>query len=146
MTYTLSIAEQTFEVDVADVKGNIAQVLVNGMPYTVHINHLEEPGPQQSTARPSQTAASSPVQRPRPAPKAAPAQASGGILAAPIPGLILQIKVNVGDKVTQGQIVAIMEAMKMENDLLAPISGTVKEIRLQKGSDVSTGDIIMVIA
>jgi biotin carboxyl carrier protein len=67
-------------------------------------------------------------------------------VAAPIPGLIVKINVAVGDSVTAGQTVAIMEAMKMENNLTCAVSGTVQEIRVQKGSEVATGDVIMIIA
>lgn len=65
---------------------------------------------------------------------------------APIPGKIIQIKVQVGDKVTTGQVVALMEAMKMENNLLSPMDGVVKEIRAAKDTDVATGDVVMIIA
>ena len=69
----------------------------------------------------------------------------GGAVVAPIPGLILQIKVKVGDAVSAGQVVAIMEAMKMENNISSNISGTVTAIRAGEGSQVTTGDVIMVI-
>jgi biotin carboxyl carrier protein len=66
-------------------------------------------------------------------------------LTAPIPGLILEVRVKVGDRVSAGQIVAVMEAMKMENNLIAQKDGVVQDIRVQKGTEVSTGDVIMVI-
>jgi biotin carboxyl carrier protein len=69
----------------------------------------------------------------------------GGAVVAPIPGLILQIKVKVGDAVSAGQVVAIMEAMKMENNISSNIAGTVSAIRAGEGSQVNTGDVIMVI-
>ncbi|MBF0204489.1 MAG: acetyl-CoA carboxylase biotin carboxyl carrier protein subunit, partial [Desulfamplus sp.] len=56
-----------------------------------------------------------------------------------------EIKVKVGDQVKSGQVVAIMEAMKMENDLPSALNGTVKDIRVQKGAQVSTGDVLIVI-
>jgi biotin carboxyl carrier protein len=65
--------------------------------------------------------------------------------AAPIPGLILDIKVTVGESVVAGQSVATIEAMKMENSLTSTVSGTVKEIRVQKGAQVATGDVVMII-
>ena len=79
------------------------------------------------------------------APKPA-AVMGAGTVTAPIPGLILRINVAVGDAVTAGQTVAVMEAMKMENNLTSAVSGTVQEIRVQKGSEVATGDVIMIIA
>ena len=62
---------------------------------------------------------------------------------APIPGLIVEIKVHLGDKVQAGQSVAVMEAMKMENDLTSHVSGVVEEILVQKGTEVATGDVIL---
>jgi biotin carboxyl carrier protein len=56
---------------------------------------------------------------------------------------MLEIKVSQGERVRAGQVVATMEAMKMENNLTAPISGLVQEIRVQKGTEVSTGEIVM---
>jgi biotin carboxyl carrier protein len=64
---------------------------------------------------------------------------------APIPGTIIELKVKVGDSVTTGQVVGIMEAMKMENNLVSPMDGAVREIRAEKGADVATGDIVMII-
>jgi glutaconyl-CoA/methylmalonyl-CoA decarboxylase subunit gamma len=142
MIYKFDIDEQQFEVEIASVEKETALVYVNGSPYTVNMENQEAAGPTPIVSRPVSA----------PAPKAkAPvshkpaAPAGSGVITAPIPGLILQIKVNVGDSVKAGQLVAIMEAMKMENDILAPVSGTVKEIPVQKGVDVSTGDVIMVI-
>ena len=72
-----------------------------------------------------------------------PAASGDGMVRAPIPGLILEVSVRVGEKVQQGQVVAVMEAMKMENNLTAHRSGEVKEILVQKGSEVATGDSIL---
>jgi glutaconyl-CoA decarboxylase len=66
-------------------------------------------------------------------------------ILAPIPGLIMEVRVKVGDAVSAGQIVSILEAMKMENSLTTHVSGTVKEIRVEKGSEVSTGDVILIV-
>ncbi len=76
---------------------------------------------------------------------AAPAMACTGAVVAPIPGKIIQINVRVGEKVTAGQVVALMEAMKMENNLLSPMDGVVREIRAGKDADVATGDVVMII-
>jgi biotin carboxyl carrier protein len=82
----------------------------------------------------------------KPAPGAAlnpaPAAKQGTVLA-PIPGLIVLIAVQVGESVIAGQTVAVMEAMKMENNLVAQQSGRVLEILVQKGAEVATGDVIM---
>ena len=67
-------------------------------------------------------------------------------VTAPMPGKILSVKVNVGDTVNSGDLVLMLEAMKMENEVFATASGKVTEIRVKSGDNVSTGDVLMVIA
>lgn len=64
---------------------------------------------------------------------------------APMPGTIISFNVSIGDAVSEGQVVAILEAMKMENELTAPASGKVKSIHVEKGSSVVEGQIILQI-
>ena len=68
----------------------------------------------------------------------------GGIVA-PMKGIILKIKVGVGEEINKGEIIAILEAMKMQNDVLATHDGIVKEICVSEGSNVSPGTVIMVV-
>jgi biotin carboxyl carrier protein len=70
---------------------------------------------------------------------------TGESVKSPMPGTILDIKVNVGAKVKKGQLLLILEAMKMENEIFAPVDGTVSQITVSKGSTVSTNDILMAI-
>ena len=70
---------------------------------------------------------------------------SGGKVTAPMPGLILEIMVAVGDHVVSGTPVVKMEAMKMENEIPSPVNGTVKTITVKKGDNVSTDETLMVI-
>jgi biotin carboxyl carrier protein len=65
---------------------------------------------------------------------------------APMPGLVLGIPLEAGAQVERGQTVAILEAMKMENDLASPISGTIKEVKVAKGQTVNQGDVLVVVA
>lgn len=65
---------------------------------------------------------------------------------APMPGTILSFTVSVGDEVSEGQVVAILEAMKMENELTAPASGKVKSIHVEKGSSVIENQVILQIS
>lgn len=81
--------------------------------------------------------------------EAAPKQAvvaGAGSVVAPLQGTIQTVKVNVGDKINAGDVVAIIEAMKMENEVPATVSGTVKAVHVQKGAKVSAGDVILDIA
>ena len=87
-----------------------------------------------------------------PAPKAAPAAAApaaaavdGCKITSPLPGNILNIKVTQGQAVKSGDVLLIIEAMKMENEVLAPQDGTVKQIATSKGAVVATGDLLLVI-
>jgi biotin carboxyl carrier protein len=159
MIYKIAIRDKKFEVEIGDVVGGAASVTVDGIPYDVVIENYSEVGaglasePAPVAAPPRQRAAAvpSPVQS-RPAaqsaatPSPSPSAAGAGAIVAQIPGRILAVHVGVGDTVKQGQVVAIMEAMKMENNVLSTRGGVVKEVNIQKGSEVATGDVMMVIA
>ncbi len=122
------------------------RIVVNDNEYRVGIEELQE----ESGAAP----VSAPKPAPRPAapqPKAAapaaapkPSAPAAGEIAAAMPGTILDIRVNVGDSVTKGQTLLILEAMKMENEIMAPGDGVVKEIKIVKGASVNAGDILIV--
>ena len=82
---------------------------------------------------------------PAEAPAVAPVSADGTQVKAPMPGTILAVKKNVGEAVKAGDVIVVLEAMKMENDIVAPCDGTVKSINAPKGSTVNTDDVIAVI-
>lgn len=86
-----------------------------------------------------------PAEAPAAAPAVAPVSADGTQVKAPMPGTILAVKKNVGDAVKAGDVIVVLEAMKMENDIVAPCDGTVKSINAPKGSTVNTDDVIAVI-
>ena len=95
------------------------------------------------------TACGSPVAAAAPAPAPAPAaapQAAGEVVASPLPGTVLQVKVSAGEAVKAGQLLLIIEAMKMENEVLAPRDGTVAQIVAAKGATVNTGDALVVLS
>ena len=79
------------------------------------------------------------------APAAAPAVTAGTPVTAPLPGNVLSVNVKVGDSVKAGQLLVLIEAMKMENEVFAPADGVVKQILAQKGAMVATGDTLLVI-
>lgn len=128
------------------------KVYVNGEPFEVVIEEAEQAAGAQQPAAPAPQVQAAPVSKPAaPAapPKAAePAapQTGGGLdVTAPMPGSILEIKVEVGAQVNAGDTLLILEAMKMENEITAPESGTVKSINITVGSSVNTGDLMLVI-
>lgn len=117
-------------------------ITVNGKTYAVEVEEVT--GAQ--TAAPAPAAA--PVQeapKAAPAPAAAPAAAGSKTVTAPMPGTVVSIKVNVGDKVTSGTLVAVLEAMKMENEIFAGADGVVASINANAGDSVNTGDVLVSI-
>ena len=139
--YKYKINGNEYNVAVEELEGNKANVTVNGKSYEVELDRPAKPAVSKPVARP---AAAAPTAAPAaaPAPKAAPAAGGAGI-KAPLPGVILDIKVKVGDAIAKGQTVAILEAMKMENNINADREGTVVSINVEKGQSIAEGtDII----
>ena len=139
--YKYKINGNEYNVAVEELEGNKANVTVNGKTYEVELDRPAKPAVSKPVARP---AAAAPTAAPAaaPTPKAAPAAGGAGI-KAPLPGVILDIKVKVGDAVAKGQTVAILEAMKMENNINADREGTVVSINVEKGQSIAEGtDII----
>ena len=136
--YKYKINGNEYNVAVEELEGNKANVTVNGKTYEVELDKPAKPAVTKPVARP----AAAPSAAPAPAPAAAPA-AGGASIKAPLPGVILDIKVKVGDAVSKGQTVAVLEAMKMENNINADREGTVVSINVEKGQSIAEGtDII----
>ena len=89
-------------------------------------------------------AAPAPVAAPVAAPAPAAAPAGGESVTSPMPGNILSVNVNVGDTVAEGQVLMILEAMKMENEIVAPEAGVVANVAVAQGASVNTGDVLVV--
>ncbi len=118
-------------------------ITVNGKAYDVEV---EEVGGSAPAAAPA--AASAPAAAPAaaPAPKAAAPVGAGTPVKAPMPGNILDVKVSVGDTVSVGQVLVILEALKMENDIVANASGKITSLTVKKGDSVNSDDVIATIA
>lgn len=134
------------------------RITVNGSIYDVQVEELgaaATPAPAAAPVVSAPVAAAAPAAA-TPAPAAAPvasapapaaAPVSGGTdVTSPMPGNILDIKVNVGDKVSANQVVVVLEAMKMENDIVTPVAGTVTSISVTKGQAVNSGDVLITVA
>ena len=120
-------------------------ITVNGQTYVVDV---EEVGGVQTAApvRAAAPVAAAPVAAaPAAAPKAAAAApvAGGEPVKAPMPGNILDVKVKVGDTVKAGTVLCVLEAMKMENEIVAPLDGTVAGVHCNKGDSVNVGDLLV---
>lgn len=137
--YKYKINGNEYNVAVEELEGNKASVTVNGKTYQVELDRPAKPVVTKPVARPAAAPAAAPVAA-APAPRPA---AGGAGIKAPLPGVILDIKVKVGDTVTKGQTVAILEAMKMENNINADRDGKVVAINVEKGQSIAEGtDII----
>ena len=123
-------------------------VTLNGKNYEVEVEETDAvitavtdaaPAAPVAAAAPAAPAAAS-------APAAAPAaSADGQKVLSPMPGTILSVNVSVGSAVKAGEVILILEAMKMENEIVAPCDGTVKQLAVQKGSTVATDALLAVV-
>ena len=126
------------------------KITVNGKTYDVSVEEIKPVASNKAVSTIVNTAASSPKPAPAPAPKASdpaavPIDENAVSVKAPMPGTIVSFNVAVGDKVSEGQVVAILEAMKMENEIVSPASGEIKSIHVEKGSSVVEGQVILQI-
>ncbi|CAM3430696.1 biotin/lipoyl-containing protein [Erysipelothrix anatis] len=129
------------------------RVKLNDKEYVVEMEEIGNPEglsftPAAPVAAPAPVAAAAPVAEaaPAPAPAAAPVSVEGGTeVISPMPGNILSIAVKVGDVVTENQVLLVLEAMKMENNIVAPKAGTVAAIYAEKGTAIDVGQVMVVI-
>ena len=145
--YRFKINGNRYDVAVNSVSGNIADVTVNGVSYQVEMENASAPA--QTSAAPAPASAvqapSAPVQPASTAPAPVSATGQGKPVTSPLPGVIIDIKVKVGDTVKAGQTIAVLEAMKMENDIQAEWDGVVTAVNASKGDSVLEGAAIVTI-
>lgn len=142
--YKFKINGKDFHVAVNGISGTKADVTVNGVNYDVELENAVAPVQQ---AAPAQTAPAAPAAAAPKAPAAASAPATGGkVITSPLPGVIISVDVKEGSVVKRGQKVAVIEAMKMENDILADADGTVTAVHVSKGDTVAEDAKIVTIA
>lgn len=121
------------------------KVIVNGTEYQVAIELVSEAEAKAAVPAAAPAAPAAPAAAPAaPAPAAA-APAGGEKVNAPMPGTILEVKVAVGSTVKKGDLLFVLEAMKMENEILSPVDGKVTFVGTTKGSSVDTGAALCVI-
>ena len=156
-TYKYRVQGVDYEVEIAEVEGKIAKVNVNGIPFEIEmqkpINAAKHPAlanTKRSASTPTAPVApvaaapAQPAAKPQPAQPAATAGA-GTPVKAPLPGTINAINVKVGDTVAVGDVVIILEAMKMQNNIEAENAGTVTSILVNQGDTVMEGAVMLTI-
>ena len=114
-------------------------ITVNGTVYEVIVEEADGASVAQA---PVYTAPQAPVAAPKAAAPKAPAAQGGTPVNAPMPGTILDVKVSAGQSVKKGDVICVLEAMKMENDIPAPCDGVVASINVQKGASVAANDVL----
>lgn len=140
------------------------KVTVEGKEYLVEVEELNAGGtaaPQKKQPQvavkpinpsPAKTASAAPqpaaksANPEKPAPASGPSAEGDYPVKAPMPGSVLDVKVTVGDQVAEGDVLIVLEAMKMENELTAPQAGTVKEVLVKKGDTVNSGDPLIILS
>ncbi len=119
-------------------------VTVNGTAYEITVEVADA---NAVNTAPAAHVAQTPAATPAPAPVAAPAPAANGgeTINSPMPGTILSVNVQNGASVKKGDVLMILEAMKMENEIMSPVDGTVTSVNVQSGASVETGAVLCVI-
>ncbi|MCU7552334.1 hypothetical protein OCK74_24655 [Chitinophagaceae bacterium LB-8] len=142
--YKFKIKDRKYNVDILGIEDNLAKVIVNGETYEIEVEQqlktTKTPKLTRSLAVPSTDGTPSTARTASPsAPKGT------GTLKSPLPGKILDIHVNIGDKVSIGQTILCLEAMKMENNINSDRDGMITAIHIQKGDTVLEGNILVEI-
>lgn len=135
--FKFTIKGNDYEVKINDVEGEVAQIEVNGTEYNVQLHREVKQSKTPKLVR-------KPVEKKPGEGTIQKAQTGAGVLVkAPLPGNIFKILVNVGDTIKKGDNLLIMEAMKMENNVLAEKEGVVKTIKVKPGDAVLQGDVLI---
>ena len=141
--YKFKINGGEYDVTINGIENNIADVQVNGTQYKVEI----ENAPKAAAAPAAAPAAAAQAPAAAAAPAAAPqASGEGEVVTSPLPGVIIEVSATVGQTVKAGQKVAVLEAMKMENEIQAPKDGKITAVHVSKGDSILEGANIVTIA
>jgi biotin carboxyl carrier protein len=137
--FKFTIRGTDYNVDIVDIENNVAEIEVNGTSYMVDIHREVKQSKTPTLVRPKAVLSAEPK-------KTVPAGALGvSTIKAPLPGTILEVKVKVGDEVKVGDVLLIMEAMKMENDIKSDKDGTVSTVKVNTGDAVLEGAVLVEI-
>ena len=140
-SYKFKINGKPYEVSVNGIADGVADVTVNGASYSVEIENAPA-----AAAAPNPQPGSAPAAAPAPSSAPAAAPAGGKKIVSPLPGVVIDVCVSEGAPIKRGQKLAVLEAMKMENEILSEADGTVSKIFVKKGDSVLEGADIAIIA
>ncbi len=125
------------------------RVTVNGQTYEVEVEEIDAGEARPAPAEQVKGVVPKEAKAPKPAVPAKREEAAvsegGEAVKAPLPGVVVDVKVEPGQKVRPGDVLVVLEAMKMENEIPAPIAGTVREVAVSQGQSVSVDDVLVVI-
>ncbi len=156
--HVMKIGGREYKAQVKELSADHALVVVDGKEYTVDLAHLaRKTVTAAELPRIAAVAPSAPAPAPAPAVPAAAAvapppakrsvvAAGDGAITAPMPGSIFQMKTKEGATVQAGQVLLVMEAMKMENPITAPYNGTITKVFVREGDNVGEGDLLVEVA
>lgn len=142
--YKFKISGKEYNVTIGSIEDKIAKVNVNGKDYEVELENQPAAAPAVAAAPVAAAAQAAPAAAATPAAK--PAAGTGVKVTSPLPGVIIEVSVKEGQAVKAGQKVAVIEAMKMENEIAATQDGTISAIHVNKGDSVLEGADIVSIA
>lgn len=137
--FNFKIAGKNYTTKVVEEETGSLLVTVNGKTYQVELPSRAGSAPKP-IVRPVGVSSAAPVAA---APSAAATAAAEGTVVAPLPGTITKVVASVGQKVKKGDVLVVMEAMKMANDIVAEADGTVKSINVSEGQSVNQGDVLV---
>ena len=138
MHYKIKTNGVEYEVHIHKVEGNKAQLTVNNVDFEVEVEGIAV-NPTRMTNKPEKAI---PAETAAIKPQTTKSAANG--FKSPLPGAILEVNVKVGDTVKAGQVLLILESMKMENNILAERDGTVEKVNCAKGDAVLEGDVLLI--
>jgi len=151
--HIMNIGGKEYRVEVKELSSSRARVIVNSVEYDVDLVSLgrkkiiAHEAVARSAMPPPVIATPTQVSAPAPAPQRPIPMAGGpGNIVAPMPGAVFQVRVKEGQQVQAGQVLVVMEAMKMESPVNAPFNGTVTKILVREGDNVGEGDLLVELA
>lgn len=141
--FKFKIGGTDYAATVEELEGGKLQVNLNGKAFEVEMPQSDRKVQRPAAQAPAAPKAAAPVAKAAPAP-AAPAPSAGGRpINAPLPGVVIKINAKVGDKVSTGDTILVLEAMKMENNITADSNGTIKTILCKEGDQVQSGQALV---